>query len=315
MATATEPANGILAVPAAKRTSLIATMAEKYGLEPTAFKNAIKATIFDNKGTDEELCAFLIVANHYDLNPFTKEIYAFRKQDGGIMPIVPVDGWSKIINRNPAFDGMDFVDELSQAGDVRAITCRMYRSDRSHPIQCTEYLDECVRNSMPWKQWPRRMLRHKAMIQAARYAFGLSGIHDPDEAERAGTMIVDVPSQPQGKVGVSNVNKLLDAMPSHKPQEAAQDADEYIDAVDDMQGDDYSQAEPEPKSKPAAKPAPAEAEADATTMRKLIERIKDAETPMELGHVRDDIGALSLGKMQRAELEAMLGKRQKEIGK
>jgi len=28
------------------------------------------------------------------------------------------------------------------------------------------------------------MLRHKATIQAARYAFGLSGIIDPDEAER-----------------------------------------------------------------------------------------------------------------------------------
>ncbi len=28
------------------------------------------------------------------------------------------------------------------------------------------------------------MLRHKATIQAARYAFGLSGIYDPDEGER-----------------------------------------------------------------------------------------------------------------------------------
>ena len=36
----------------------------------------------------------------------------------------------------------------------------------------------------PWKQWPRRMLRHKATIQAGRYAFGISGIVDPDEAER-----------------------------------------------------------------------------------------------------------------------------------
>ena len=28
------------------------------------------------------------------------------------------------------------------------------------------------------------MLRHKATIQAARYAFGLSGIYDEDEAQR-----------------------------------------------------------------------------------------------------------------------------------
>ena len=44
---------------------------------------------------------------------------------------------------------------------------------------------ECKRNTDPWRQWPNRMLRHKATIQAARYAFGFSGIADPDEAERS----------------------------------------------------------------------------------------------------------------------------------
>ena len=45
-------------------------------------------------------------------------------------------------------------------------------------------MNECRRNTDPWKQWPSRMLRHKATIQAARYAFGFSGIVDQDEAER-----------------------------------------------------------------------------------------------------------------------------------
>ncbi|EEW4602325.1 phage recombination protein Bet, partial [Escherichia coli] len=31
---------------------------------------------------------------------------------------------------------------------------------------------------------PKRMLRHKAMIQCARLAFGFAGIYDNDEAER-----------------------------------------------------------------------------------------------------------------------------------
>lgn len=31
---------------------------------------------------------------------------------------------------------------------------------------------------------PKRMLRHKAMIQCARLAFGFAGIYDKDEAER-----------------------------------------------------------------------------------------------------------------------------------
>ena len=45
-------------------------------------------------------------------------------------------------------------------------------------------MDECARNTDPWKSHPRRMLRHKATIQAARIAFGFAGIYDEDEGER-----------------------------------------------------------------------------------------------------------------------------------
>ena len=46
-----------------------------------------------------------------------------------------------------------------------------------------QYMDECKRNTDPWQSHPRRMLRHKATIQAARMAFGFA-LKDPDEAER-----------------------------------------------------------------------------------------------------------------------------------
>lgn len=36
-----------------------------------------------------------------------------------------------------------------------------------------------------------RMLRHKVTIQASRYAFGLSGIIDPDEADRMQGVTLD----------------------------------------------------------------------------------------------------------------------------
>jgi hypothetical protein len=36
----------------------------------------------------------------------------------------------------------------------------------------------------PWATHPKRMLRHKAMIQCARIAFSFAGIYDQDEAER-----------------------------------------------------------------------------------------------------------------------------------
>ena len=235
MATATEPKNGLAAAPPDR--SLIVTMSEKYGVQPGDFFHTLKATVIGEKSSKEETIAFLMVADKYNLNPFTKEIYAFPKKGGGIQPIVSIDGWAKLINEHPQFDGMTFVDVLGEDGKIESITCRMYRKDRSHPIECTEYFRECKRSTEPWNQWPRRMLRHKAMIQAARYAFGLAGIMDPDEAERAES--VGWSQQPPTKVGVSNVNKLLDAMPTHKPQQASQDAAEGVD--DEPTDDDGNQ--------------------------------------------------------------------------
>lgn len=234
MATATEPKNGNGgAVATQPKQSLIATMAAKQGLEPTAFFEAVKATVFDAKGTKEELIAFLTVANKYDLNPFTKEIYAFPKKGGGIQPIVSVDGWSNIINSHPEFNGMTFEDRVGEGGEILSITCSMHRKDRAHPIECTEYMAECKGTSEPWRRWPRRMLRHKAMMQAARYAFGLAGIMDPDEAERAES--VDWSKTDNSKVGISNVNKLLDSMPAHKPAET------HDEGTDDIPADEESQ--------------------------------------------------------------------------
>lgn len=138
----------------------------------------LKATAFKGDVSDAQLSALLIVAGQYKLNPWTKEIYAFPDK-GGIVPVVGVDGWSRIINSNPQFDGMDF-DQ-----DADSCTCTIYRKDRAHPTKLTEWMAECKRPGVkPWESHPYRMLRHKAMIQCARIAFGFGGIYDADEAER-----------------------------------------------------------------------------------------------------------------------------------
>lgn len=169
----------------APRRSLLVEMATRYGLEPKAFADTLRATVVPKEASNEEFAAFLMVARQYDLNPVLKEIYAFPKKGGGIQPIVSIDGWTNLINSHPQLDGIEFDDHIED-GKVTAITARIWRKDRSKPIVVTEYLAECLRGTEPWKQWPRRMLRHKALIQCARYAFGFAGIVDPDEAERMG---------------------------------------------------------------------------------------------------------------------------------
>jgi len=166
-----------------RRLSIVAEMASRYGMEPQAFEATLRATVIP-KASKEEFAAFLLIAKEYKLNPVLREIYAFPKKGGGLSFVVSVDGWTNIVNSHPAANGMTFRVLNDRDGKLIAITCQMWRKDREHPIEATEYMSECNRGGDAWRQWPRRMLRHKAMVQAARYAYGLAGIVDPDEAER-----------------------------------------------------------------------------------------------------------------------------------
>lgn len=183
---------------------------KKYGVNPQEVSKILKATAFKlptNKNgqqqyvTDEQMTALLVVANAFGLNPFTKEIYAFPDKSGGITPILGIDGWMRICNEHPQFDGVEYrySDKLAEL-DTHAKKCPeyieavIYRKDRTRPIVIREYAEECYIepykssngyvNKGPWQTHTKRQLRHKAFAQAARLAFGFSGIYDEDEGVR-----------------------------------------------------------------------------------------------------------------------------------
>ncbi len=161
-------------------TTLTSNLAKQFNMgDGTDLANTLKATCFkgSTQVTDAQMTALLVVAQQYNLNPFTRELFAFPDK-GGIVPVVGVDGWARIINSHQQFDGMDF-DQ-----DADSCTCTIYRKDRNHPTKVTEWMAECRRSAGPWLTHPYRMLRHKSMIQAARLAFGFVGIYEQDEAER-----------------------------------------------------------------------------------------------------------------------------------
>ncbi|EJF87811.1 phage recombination protein Bet [Bartonella vinsonii subsp. arupensis OK-94-513] len=165
--------------------SPLITMASKYGFSHEEFRKTIIKTCIGGNFSDEEFAVFISVAHTYGLNPLTKEIYALPKRGGGIIPVVSIDGWIKIIKSNPQFDGMTFQDHLDKDGNIIAIKCAIRLKGIKDPIEVTEYLAECKQErSDAWRKYPARMLRHKAAIQCARYAFGFSGIYEEDEAAR-----------------------------------------------------------------------------------------------------------------------------------
>jgi phage recombination protein Bet len=162
------------------KASALSIMAGRYNVEPNKLLSTLKSTVFKG-ATDDELLALVVVSNEYSLNPLLKEIYAFPAKMGGIVPVVSIDGWINRMNSNPAFDGIEFEDVMSD-GKVFAITAKIFRKDRSRPTVVTEYLSECFRATDPWRQYPARMLRHKALMQCVRVAFGFGGVYDEEEA-------------------------------------------------------------------------------------------------------------------------------------
>ncbi len=196
--------------PLPAKKGLIRVMADRYGVDADKLLTTLKATCFKGPNiTNEQMMALMVVANEYKLNPFTREIFAFPDK-GGIVPVVSVDGWSRIINEHPQFDGLEFqysdefihhepADQKQPPHQRCPEWCEVvfYRKDRAHPIAVREYLDEVYRPAFfkkqdgggywipgPWQSHTKRMLRHKALIQGARVAFGFAGIYDEDEAHR-----------------------------------------------------------------------------------------------------------------------------------
>jgi phage recombination protein Bet len=183
------------AQPALGRT-LIHKLAERFGVAPAKLLPTLRDTCFRvDKGevTDAQMMQLLVVADQYDLNPFTRELFAFQDKWGRVVPCVSVDGWSRIINEHPQMDGVEYVysDEIVQMPGAKPCPawCEavFYRKDRKVPIRVREYLDETYRSGSvpgPWQSHTKRFLRHKAHIQGARIAFGFAGIYDEDEAAR-----------------------------------------------------------------------------------------------------------------------------------
>lgn len=186
------------------RKSVLLDMAGRFNMEPDAFEATVRAQCSPTpkRGeqarplTREEFAAFLLVARKYDLNPITREIFAYPKRGGGVVPIVSVDGWVNLVNSHPACDGFEFAWVHDEDGNPISCTCTIYRKDRAHPTKVEEFLAECWRDTEPWKM-KHRMLRHKALIQCARYAFGFAGIYDEEEGQRIAAAVEETAQAPR----------------------------------------------------------------------------------------------------------------------
>lgn len=171
-------------------STALTAIAQSSGVSVEDVTDVLKGMIISAKNqhgaqaSNAELAVVSGVCAKYDLNPMVKECAAFIS-GGKLQVVLMIDGWYRIVNRQPNFDGVEFDDQIDDKGALTSITCRMYIKGRARPVVVTEYMNECRDpKSSVWQKWPARMLRHKAYIQCARMTFGISDMIDSDEASR-----------------------------------------------------------------------------------------------------------------------------------
>lgn len=213
MSTKGKPETSLKPTAESNGVGLVARLAMDRGVDAKPLYDTLVKTIMPKEATNEHVMAFLLICDRYNLDPFVRHIFAFVGKGGGVVPVLSVDGWIALANQRPEFNGLEFQDHINDDGELTAITCRVHRKDRDFPATVTEYMSECARNTDPWNQWPARMLRHKATIQAIRLAFGISGLVDQDEYERAEGVTLGRASD---RRRVSPVH--VDALPEPSPE-------------------------------------------------------------------------------------------------
>jgi len=185
---------------------------ERSGMSPDSFVQSLTQTSLSALITwsQAELEALLLACERHGLDPLGREVYMLRGGDpllGPALVVVGVDGWSRILNTHGAFAGMQFRESSELIDGVPAwVECTLHRWDRRVPTRLREYLVEVRGQSQSWLTHPRRMLRHKALVQCARLAFGLVGIYDHDEAQRVASARE---AQHGAFVGVRGRNKTM----------------------------------------------------------------------------------------------------------
>jgi hypothetical protein len=119
------------------------------------------------------LLALLRIAREHHLDPLKEEVVLTLYDDYHWQAYITVEGYSKLLNNHPAFDGITFTQsEETNIGIPIWMECTIYRKDRSRPIVVREYFEEVKGDQVIWQKMPRRMLRHRVMQQCARLAMG-----------------------------------------------------------------------------------------------------------------------------------------------
>jgi hypothetical protein len=139
-------------------------------LEEAELQAWIDMQVMTSKQT---LLALLRITIEHHLDPLKEEVALALYEDTHWQAYITIEGYSKILNSHPAFDGIAFKESPQLSNNIPLwMECTIYRKDRNMPTIIREYFEEVKGDQAIWQKMPRRMLRHRVMQQCARLAMG-----------------------------------------------------------------------------------------------------------------------------------------------
>lgn len=127
--------------------------------------------------TDSQFKMFVEICRGTGLNPFLKEIWFVP----GVGVMAGRDGYLRVANEHPMFDGMQTLVERDANGIPVKATCSVWRKDRSHPITCEAYYNEYKKTSQVWTTYKSAMISKVAEVLALKRSFSINGVVSEEE--------------------------------------------------------------------------------------------------------------------------------------
>lgn len=157
--------------------------------------NIISVPKGDAPATNGEVFHVMSVMDRYKLDPFVRQIYAFRHK-GKLCVMVGYDGWVSMAHRTPGFQGVTYeypkgVDALVKSADGKAeswplVIATAQSSDRlptTRPCFFREWYVPQAQTPGCWQKQPTHRHLQKAFTMVVREHCGIVGLMDETDVE------------------------------------------------------------------------------------------------------------------------------------
>lgn len=271
----------------ATRPGITAGCAAFLGVEPEKVCNLLRNVWPTGKGeanlSDAEMFMGMSMIARYGLDPVAREVTVTRDKQGRLMTIVRIDGFVKILDRTPHYDGFEWNykwnDDETHLIWVEAIIHSKTRSvSTSYRALAWEY---AVLAGFMGKKIPEHMLRLFALRHATRLFTPLGNSVVTEEEARWMNEAGNASDTVEADAALTGAAQP-EPDPSADPRAAEQEPQPEAPP-------EAAQGEPEPAFNP-----PSEEEADAASEQDRVfgeysEEIASAMSASKLAHLRADV--------------------------